>query len=88
MYGSIYILTYEARALKSRSPPYAFGQLQQSIIMSHFQNLAIFRHTDYTCDQHKSLIFFTKFVTVSSAVIHIVRPKTYAIGCFLRHNDG
>ena len=34
---------------------------------------------------HKSLIFFTKFVTISSAVIHIVRPKTYAIGCFLRH---
>ena len=30
---------------------YAFGQLQQSIIMSHFQNLAIFRHTDYTCDR-------------------------------------
>ncbi len=39
----------------------------------------------YVCDQHKSLIFFTKFVTVSSAVIHTVRPKTYAIGCFLRH---
>ena len=32
MYGSIYILTYEARALKSRSPPYAFGQLQQNIL--------------------------------------------------------
>lgn len=52
--------------------------------MSHFQNLAIFRHTDYTI-YALLLIFFTKFVTISSTVMHIVCPKTYAIGCFLRH---
>ena len=71
---------YEARSLKSRYPPFAFGQLRKRYHESLSKlKKKLLRHTDYT----QFFIFFHKFLIILFAIRP--HPETDAIGCFLRH---